>query len=516
MSSHKRASIYPSKGQCQNLTLLLGEARSGSDRHHLSHNTMPFKCLLQSAGSVAPIMSLLTIFQLASGLAGVLPGLVERAVPLASGCVLLQLKSAQALATLLSRVTFYLGKVAVRALSPSNMRTVHGYIAGIPESQDLMELQTSLSFKPAISISDILITNLERVEPYRPAPPGFPRLVKISFLASIPVPNKILVKDTSITLDIRPCPVTPARCFNCQGFGHIASRGKCSNTTSCCRCAGATCQRRCTNKFRLCANCGCQHSASYQGCPSYKKAIHIATYANFYGVTWSEAESRLLAPDTVSHSVGALNTIITTGSASSPKHAPGSISPQAGRTCTKVEGLVGKSTPPQPINRESPPKVTFVEPVTKHTPDLCTTPPVSPIQGDPPTQRRPPVATRGSSPSTTLIDSASDTTCSGPTLSDDSMFDITGRDSLVSVHSSILENLSISGVCEIEEEPRVSVPPNRPRMVDSQTSPMSSPTDNTSRRNSFTGDSFIKIKDPPATGPTYRKIYLSELAGSGC
>ncbi|KAH3820590.1 hypothetical protein DPMN_122335 [Dreissena polymorpha] len=41
---------------------------------------------------------------------------------------------------------------------------------------------------------------------------------------------------------------------------------------------------------------------------------------------------------------------------------------------------------------------------------------------------------------------------------------------------------------------------------------MSSPTDNTSRRNSFAGDSFIKIKDPPATGPTYRKIYLSELA----
>ncbi|KAH3813849.1 hypothetical protein DPMN_142319 [Dreissena polymorpha] len=92
------------------------------------------------------------------------------------------------------------------------------------------------------------------------------------------------------------------------------------------------------------------------------------------------------------------------------------------------------------------------------------------------------------------------------------MFDITGRDSLVSVHSSILENLSISGICEIEEEPRVSVPPNRPRMVDSQTSPMSSPSDNTSRRNSFAVDSFIKIKDPPATGPTFRKIYLSELA----
>ncbi|KAH3723749.1 hypothetical protein DPMN_049543 [Dreissena polymorpha] len=92
------------------------------------------------------------------------------------------------------------------------------------------------------------------------------------------------------------------------------------------------------------------------------------------------------------------------------------------------------------------------------------------------------------------------------------MFDVTGRDSLVSVHSSILENLTISGVCEIEEEPRVSVSPYRPRMVDSQTSPMSSRADNTSRRNSFAGDSFIKIKDPLTAGPTNRKIYLSELA----
>ncbi|KAH3876319.1 hypothetical protein DPMN_000158 [Dreissena polymorpha] len=40
---------------------------------------------------------------------------------------------------------------------------------------------------------------------------------------------------------------------------------------------------------------------------------------------------------------------------------------------------------------------------------------------------------------------------------------------------------------------------------------MSSPDVNTSRRNSFAGESFIKIKDPPATGHTYRNIHLSEL-----
>ncbi|KAH3708041.1 hypothetical protein DPMN_067480 [Dreissena polymorpha] len=117
-----------------------------------------------------------------------------------------------------------------------------------------------------------------------------------------------------------------------------ASRGKCQSITTCCRCAESTCQRRCTSNTRWCANCGGPHSASYQGCPSYKMAVTIATFANFYGVTWSEAESRLLAPDTVSHSAGARNTTTPTGSTSSPKDAStGSISPQTGRTCPIVE-----------------------------------------------------------------------------------------------------------------------------------------------------------------------------------
>ncbi len=342
MSSHTSAR-KSFKGQTKNLTPLLGEALSGLDQHHLSHNIMPFKCLLQSVGSVGPLMSLLTIFQLASCLARELTGQVERTVPLASGCVLLQLKSAQALASLLSKGTFYLGKVAVRALSPSNMRTVTGQIAGIPESQNLTELKNCLVFNPASHSPDLLITNLERVVPSRAPPPGFPRMVKITILTSGPVPNKVLVAGTCVELDIRPCPVKPARCYNCQGFGLIASRGKCQSTASCCRCAGPDCQRRCFNITRFCTNCGGLHSASYQGCPSYKKATAIATYASFYGVTWSEAESKLFAPDTVSHSVGARNTSTTTGSKSQPKHAsPGNSTTNTGRPCLIVEGLVGK------------------------------------------------------------------------------------------------------------------------------------------------------------------------------
>ncbi|KAH3710937.1 hypothetical protein DPMN_070435 [Dreissena polymorpha] len=56
-------------------------------------------------------MSFFSIFQLASCLARELPGFVKRTVPLASGCVLLQLKCAQALAALLSRGTFHLGSI---------------------------------------------------------------------------------------------------------------------------------------------------------------------------------------------------------------------------------------------------------------------------------------------------------------------------------------------------------------------------------------------------------------------
>ncbi|KAH3781493.1 hypothetical protein DPMN_159323 [Dreissena polymorpha] len=303
------------------------------------------------------------------------------------------------------------------------MRLVHGHIAGIPESQDLMELKKCLSFNPAISVSDLLITNLERVEPYRSPPPGFPRLVKISFLTSVQVPTQIFVKDTSVALDIRLCPVTPTRCFNCQG--HIASRALVLLHVA--AAPDLTAREGAPTKYVGAPTVAARTPHPTRGCPSYQRAVHLATFANFYGVTWSEEESRLFVHD--SHSVGARNTITTTGSTLSPKHAStGIISSQTGRTCPIVEGLVGKSTPPQPINMEPPPA-----------------------------QRRPPVATRGSSPSTLLSDGASDTTCSGTTLSDNSMFDVTGHDSLVSVHSSILGNLTISGVCEREEEPRVSV-----------------------------------------------------------
>ncbi|KAH3879401.1 hypothetical protein DPMN_003303 [Dreissena polymorpha] len=57
MSLHNKTS----KGQSKNLTPLLGEALSGLDSHHLTHNIMPFRCLLQSVGSVGPIMSFFTI-----------------------------------------------------------------------------------------------------------------------------------------------------------------------------------------------------------------------------------------------------------------------------------------------------------------------------------------------------------------------------------------------------------------------------------------------------------------------
>ncbi|KAH3791438.1 hypothetical protein DPMN_144924 [Dreissena polymorpha] len=52
MSSHNRPSNKPSKGQSKNLTPLIGEALSWLVSHHLTHNTMPLRCLLQSVGSV--------------------------------------------------------------------------------------------------------------------------------------------------------------------------------------------------------------------------------------------------------------------------------------------------------------------------------------------------------------------------------------------------------------------------------------------------------------------------------
>ena len=67
-------------------------------------------------------------------------------------------------------------------------------------------------------------------------------------------------------------PKVPTQCFRCQRFHHVS--GQCRIDECCVKCAGAHASSTCTKTPGTpgtCANCGGAHTASYRGCPEYKR-----------------------------------------------------------------------------------------------------------------------------------------------------------------------------------------------------------------------------------------------------
>ena len=67
-------------------------------------------------------------------------------------------------------------------------------------------------------------------------------------------------------------PKAPTQCFKCQRFHHVS--GQCRVDERCVKCAGAHASSSCTKTRETpgtCANCGGPHTASYRGCPEYKR-----------------------------------------------------------------------------------------------------------------------------------------------------------------------------------------------------------------------------------------------------
>ena len=67
-------------------------------------------------------------------------------------------------------------------------------------------------------------------------------------------------------------PVSVSQCFNCQSFGHSAKNSR--SKQECLTCGESHSHKGCPNKEARkpkCANCKRPHTASYKGCPEYKK-----------------------------------------------------------------------------------------------------------------------------------------------------------------------------------------------------------------------------------------------------
>jgi len=104
-------------------------------------------------------------------------------------------------------------------------------LAGIPEEEDLACLGGRLTTSPDLQCQ---ILRLERLEGTRP--PGYPRLVGVSFVTRTRLPRYVRVGDTSCVLRVSPKPIDPIRCYKCQGYGHYSNN--CPSSDTCARCAG--------------------------------------------------------------------------------------------------------------------------------------------------------------------------------------------------------------------------------------------------------------------------------------
>ena len=78
------------------------------------------------------------------------------------------------------------------------------------------------------------------------------------------------VKYEWLLFRVKPWINEPVRCYNCQKYGHMAT--KCTSKPVCSKCAGEHDSRNCTNDGPTkCTNCKDSHPASSKNCPKYIK-----------------------------------------------------------------------------------------------------------------------------------------------------------------------------------------------------------------------------------------------------
>jgi hypothetical protein len=85
----------------------------------------------------------------------------------------------------------------------------------------------------------------------------------------------------------------PLRCFNCQRYGHGASR--CKRDVACAKCSGNHNEADCTAKSAKCANCSGEHPAYSPSCQVYAKEKDIQRIRCQNDISFFEARKRVEA-----------------------------------------------------------------------------------------------------------------------------------------------------------------------------------------------------------------------------
>lgn len=105
------------------------------------------------------------------------------------------------------------------------------------------------------------------------------------------LPNKIYAGWYS--LRVRPYFPNPMRCFNCQKFGHTAS--KCSHESTCPSCGHSSHPDSPCSKSPICSNCSREHSPRYRGCPEFKQEFEIQKIRTLEKLSYFEAKRKYLS-----------------------------------------------------------------------------------------------------------------------------------------------------------------------------------------------------------------------------
>lgn len=266
-----------SKGP-DNIINLVGPAVNKLDAHHVSKNTWPFKLIITSI-SEKSLIDQYSIMKLSQIISKEMAGRVKRIVPLKSGSVLLEMKSAETLSDILKFKIVKVGECNCRASVPSQNSTCTGVIKNIPISTDEGELVSGL-ISP---IERQTVISAQRILNKYKNPT---MALRITCSGTV-LPETLQIRDSFTYFAVEPYSPPPLQCYKCLGYGHRAF--KCRGSQACGRCGGNHNPKYCASNQFKCINCGGNHTARFRGCPEYVKADKISMIQRRDNISWTKA-----------------------------------------------------------------------------------------------------------------------------------------------------------------------------------------------------------------------------------